>query len=44
MTVLEAQARARDDLQEMQVDTAETEEWSPVRENHEENPNAGDLP
>ncbi|CAE7309094.1 unnamed protein product, partial [Symbiodinium necroappetens] len=44
LTALEAQARARDDLQEMQVDTAETEEWSPVTENREENPNADDLP
>ncbi|OLP76476.1 hypothetical protein AK812_SmicGene43580 [Symbiodinium microadriaticum] len=44
LTVLEAQALARDDLQEMQVDAVETGEWSPVTENPEENPNVDDLP
>ena len=40
LTVLEAQALARGDLQEMQVDATENGEWSPVTEN----PNADDLP
>ena len=42
LSMVEAQRRAREDAEKMQVDSpgAETEEWSPVSEN----PNASDLP
>ena len=40
----EAQELARKDVQEMQVDSSEAGDWSPVSGGVHENPNANDLP